>query len=82
MTAEDVLACCQEVIARELGFDGGELDGLDLPKAGMDSLNALTIRNRLQRRLSVRLPASICFDNPTVGELAGDIEKRMREVRA
>jgi phthiocerol/phenolphthiocerol synthesis type-I polyketide synthase E len=82
MTAEDVLACCQEVVARELGFDRAELDGLDLAKAGMDSLNALTIRNRLQRRLSVQLPASICFDNPTVGELAGDIEKRMREVRA
>lgn len=81
MTPEDVLACCQDVVARELGFDGDELGGLDLAKAGMDSLNALTIRNKLQRRLSVPLPASICFDRPTVGELADDIGKRMREVR-
>jgi phthiocerol/phenolphthiocerol synthesis type-I polyketide synthase E len=81
-TPADVLACCLEVVARELGFDGDDLGGLDLAEAGMDSLNALTIRNKLQRRLSVPLPASICFEKPTVGELADDIEKRMREVRA
>jgi acyl transferase domain-containing protein len=82
-TPQDVLACCREVIARELGFDGDEVGGLDLGSAGMDSLNALTIRNTLQRRLSVPLPASICFDKPTVAELADDIERRMRlrEVR-
>ncbi|MGX7674450.1 type I polyketide synthase [Plantactinospora sp. DSM 117369] len=82
MTPEDVLACCQEVVARELGFDGDELGGLDLAETGMDSLNALAIRNKLQRRLSVPLPASICFDKPTVDELADEIKRRMREVRA
>ncbi|WP_182886408.1 type I polyketide synthase [Microbispora sp. H10885] len=82
VTSEDVLACCQEVVARELGFDGDELLGLNLTKAGMDSLNALTIRNKLQRRLSVPLPASICFDKPTIDELADDIAQRMRKVRA
>ncbi|MER5704059.1 type I polyketide synthase [Micromonospora sp. NPDC002296] len=77
---ENVLACCAEVVARELGFDGDEIGGLDLARAGMDSLNALTIRNRLQRRLSVPLPPSICFDKPTVSELAEEIERQIRVV--
>lgn len=80
-TSADIMACCREVVARVLGFDVEELDRLDLTRAGMDSLNALTIRNRLQRRLSVPLPASICFDKPTISELAADIEKRMTENR-
>jgi NAD(P)-dependent dehydrogenase (short-subunit alcohol dehydrogenase family) len=81
-TSDDIAAYCREVVTRELGFEGDELAGLDLAKAGMDSLNALTIRNRLQRRVGVPLPASICFDKPRFGDLVADIEKRVREVRA
>ena len=77
ITSADILACCQEVICDVLGFDVEELGRLDLTNAGMDSLNALTIRNRLQRRLSLPLPALICFDKPTLGELVADIERRM-----
>ncbi|HET9382963.1 MAG TPA: SDR family oxidoreductase [Streptomyces sp.] len=75
----DVLARCREVVARVLGYAAGELDGLDLTQAGMDSLNALTIRNKLQRLLGIPLPASLCFDRPSVGALATDIEKRLAE---
>ncbi|MGW1865959.1 type I polyketide synthase [Streptomyces mauvecolor] len=73
---EDVLAACQEVVSRVLGYRREELAGLDLTQAGMDSLNALTIRNKLQRLLKVPLPASICFDRPTLEELAADIDER------
>ncbi|MEU4741047.1 beta-ketoacyl reductase, partial [Actinosynnema sp. NPDC023658] len=79
-TPADIMACCQDVVARVLGYDVEELGELDLTTTGMDSLNALTIRNKLQQRLSVPLPASICFDKPTLGELAADIEKRLTEV--
>ncbi|TMR06542.1 type I polyketide synthase [Actinomadura soli] len=82
VTPADIMACCQGVVARVLGYDVEELGRIDLAEAGMDSLNALTIRNRLQRLLSVPLPASICFDRPTLSELAADIEKRMTEIRS
>jgi acyl transferase domain-containing protein len=82
MSSADIVACCREVVARVLGFADDELTGLDLPAAGMDSLNALTIRNKLQQRLSVPLPATICFERPKLGELAAEIEKRMAEGRA
>ncbi|MEV6806383.1 type I polyketide synthase [Streptomyces sp. NPDC051132] len=81
VTPADILARCQEVVSRVLGYDAEELGRIDLTKAGMDSLNALTIRNKLQRLLGVPLPASICFDRPTLSELAADIEKRMTEIR-
>lgn len=74
----DVLSCCRDVLARELGFEPAQLDGLDLSGAGMDSLKALTIRNRLQRRLGVALPASICLERSTLADLAADIEERAR----
>jgi acyl carrier protein len=77
----DIMACCRDVVSRVLGYADEELDRLDLTEAGMDSLNALTIRNKLQRLLGVPLPASICFDRPTLSELATDIEKRMTEIR-
>ncbi|MEU6353796.1 type I polyketide synthase [Streptomyces sp. NPDC047072] len=76
---DDVLAVCRQVVSRVLGYGDEELAGLDLTEAGMDSLNALTIRNRLQRLLAVPLPASICFDRPSLAELAADVEKRMTE---
>lgn len=80
LTPAEIKACCVEVVARELGYDLEEIEGLDLAGAGMDSLNALTIRNKLQQRLAVPLPASICFDNPVFADLAADIEKRLMEV--
>ncbi|OXM61126.1 type I polyketide synthase [Amycolatopsis vastitatis] len=80
-SSADIMAYVRDVVARVLGFGDDELTGLDLAAAGMDSLNALTIRNKLQQRLSVPLPATICFEKPKLCELAAEIEKRMAEVR-
>ncbi|MER5888000.1 type I polyketide synthase [Streptomyces sp. NPDC001941] len=77
LTGEEVLAHCCRVVSAVLGYPEPELAGLDLPGAGMDSLNALTIRNKLQRLVSVPLPAAICFENPTPEALAADIERRV-----
>ncbi|GAA3719338.1 type I polyketide synthase [Streptomyces tremellae] len=76
-TGEEILAHCRHVVSAVLGYAEDELTGLDLPGAGMDSLNALTIRNKLQRLVPVPLPAAICFENPTPEALAADIERRV-----
>jgi acyl carrier protein len=40
-----------------------------LSQAGLDSLGAIELRNSLQTRLSVELPATVLFDHPTADEL-------------
>lgn len=40
-------------------------------EAGLDSLTAIELRNAIERRFAVQLPATIIFDYPSIDALTG-----------
>ncbi|MFC4894097.1 SDR family NAD(P)-dependent oxidoreductase [Streptosporangium amethystogenes subsp. fukuiense] len=50
-----------------------------LTRLGLDSLMAVELRNLLEARLGVRLPAPAFLDGPTVTELAGRVSAHLDE---
>ena len=53
-----------------LGLPGSEIDrGLGFFDAGMDSLMAVELANRLRGLLDVPIPATVAFDHPTIDAL-------------
>jgi len=44
---------------------------------GLDSIMAMDLRDRLQDRLGVKLPATLVFDHPTVRGLCAAIHPRL-----
>ncbi|WP_147144386.1 type I polyketide synthase, partial [Nocardia ninae] len=44
---------------------------------GFDSLSAVDFRNRLQNTTGIKLPATVVFDYPTPGDLAGYINEEL-----
>ncbi|MDV9177415.1 type I polyketide synthase, partial [Streptomyces sp. W16] len=46
---------------------------------GFDSLMALELRNRIERRWSVKLPATLLWRYPTPAALAGHLEEKLAE---
>ncbi|EXU64843.1 hypothetical protein Z951_28605 [Streptomyces sp. PRh5] len=74
----EIEALCVDIVGGILGAPEATVESWNLAAAGMDSLRALSIRNALQKRLGVPLPTSVCFDNPTVGELVDDLVTRMK----
>ena len=48
-----------------------------LMSAGLDSLSAVELRNSLQARFSVDMPATVTFDYPTVAALAAYISTHL-----
>jgi len=88
--ADDLLECPPEARAERLtegvrvlaskvlGIAPGSLP-LDRPlgNSGLDSLMAMELRNRLERALDLRLPATIVWSYPTVAALAEHLLDRI-----
>lgn len=66
-----VAAEIQRVVASVLGMEVPAHQ--PLLEAGLDSLAAVEMRNELNRRLGVDLPATIMFDYPTINSLSSHI---------
>ncbi|WDZ82146.1 type I polyketide synthase [Micromonospora cathayae] len=57
-------------VASVLGRSGGIDHGQTFRDLGFDSLASVELRNRLRTATGLRLPATVVFDHPRVGELA------------
>ncbi|HEU4577828.1 MAG TPA: SDR family NAD(P)-dependent oxidoreductase [Polyangiaceae bacterium] len=70
----------QAEIARVLSAGSPGAVPLDRPlqELGLDSLMAVELRNALQRRTGVSLPATIAFDYPTPQAIAGYLAKSLQ----
>lgn len=49
---------------------------MPLMEAGLDSIGAVELRNAVNERYGVELPATITFDYPTIGDLAHYLAQR------
>nr|WP_123602004.1 type I polyketide synthase [Micromonospora sp. Llam0] len=67
-----LLALVRSRVALIMGYGSAEEIGPDLPfqSAGLDSLTAVELRNRLGASTGITLPATLVFDYPTPRELA------------
>jgi acyl transferase domain-containing protein/NADPH:quinone reductase-like Zn-dependent oxidoreductase/surfactin synthase thioesterase subunit/acyl carrier protein len=71
----DYLRTCVRAI---LGVNSTSIDSnTGLSDLGFDSLTALQLRNRLEVDLQTKMPATIVWTYPTVGELAGYLLERL-----
>merc|ERR1719163_2759465 len=54
----------KELADEELAFDDALMD------SGMDSLSAVTFRDKLNKQTGLKLPGTLMFDHPTLADVA------------
>merc|ERR1719163_1073750 len=54
----------KELADEELAFDDPLMD------SGMDSLSAVTFRDKLNKQTGMKLPGTLMFDHPTLADVA------------
>jgi phthiocerol/phenolphthiocerol synthesis type-I polyketide synthase C len=73
--------CLASAIADEIRGVLGSSDPIDhdrpLETLGLDSLMGVELRNRLEARLGLTLPAGLVWAYPTITDLAGNLSERM-----
>lgn len=79
-----MLAQLRQLVAHTLGFEDPESvpTGEALFDLGLDSLTSLELRNRLEARLGVKVPATLIFDYPTLTRLAEHFTVALNASRA
>ncbi|MFD8708250.1 type I polyketide synthase [Kitasatospora sp. NPDC059648] len=77
--AEVLLELVQVNVAKVLGFTNHRQveAGRGFIDLGVDSLTALELRNRLNGATGLRLPATLIFDYPSAGAVAGHLGTRI-----
>ncbi|WP_156095176.1 SDR family NAD(P)-dependent oxidoreductase [Nocardia lijiangensis] len=77
--AEEVLLeTIREIVAAVLGHRREEIDDRrPFMELGLDSLTALELRSRLNRRTGLTLPSTVAFDHPSVRELREHIQRNI-----
>ncbi|MEU1176827.1 beta-ketoacyl synthase N-terminal-like domain-containing protein [Streptomyces sp. NPDC005820] len=68
----------RESVAAELKWSPSELDARrPLMEMGLDSVMALVIRRRLEKRFRLALPTTLLWDHPTMAAIAGYLAERL-----
>lgn len=80
---ELMVTCVREEVAKVLGFDAPTSIPLDRGffDAGLDSLMAVELKDKLSARLGVPLPASVVFDHATTRALAAHLTRELSGAR-
>ena len=81
LTRAQILQVVRDTAAGVSG-DGSVADDAPLMQAGIDSLGAVELRNRLVAQLGVKLPNTLTFDYPTIAAVAGFIAEQVAPAEA
>uniref|UniRef100_A0A0G4FTC3 Uncharacterized protein n=1 Tax=Chromera velia CCMP2878 TaxID=1169474 RepID=A0A0G4FTC3_9ALVE len=78
---EHVRGVALQTMSQVLGMSPSRLPPLDTPlqELGIDSLGGVEMRNELQDRLGVRIPATAVFENPTMEGMIEFICKLLKD---